>query len=150
MKWIDVIEALGVDGMSSDESDTGTSPTHPTFKQKHNPSRAPAVDKFVFVLDSFQNLPNVLGQLPRRGGNHPRTRPGTHPILVNTKPILDLPEMFYNMKYLAKFPGTLEIFRALDTWSKNITIPTVFNGKAAEIAAKFQPHKYPGWEEYAC
>ncbi|KIJ32734.1 hypothetical protein M422DRAFT_265358 [Sphaerobolus stellatus SS14] len=149
VEWISILEELSVDDMSSDESDTATSNTHPSFYRIHKVCRNLSLDKLVHIVDGFYDLPNVLGQLPRRGGNSRRIRKGNHPTLVNDKPISDYPETFYNMKYLAKFPGTLALCRASDAWSKDLPVPTVFGGKAGEIAATFQPHKYLGWEQYA-
>ncbi|KIJ24048.1 hypothetical protein M422DRAFT_56571 [Sphaerobolus stellatus SS14] len=123
IEWISILEELGVDGMSSDESDTGSSLTHPTFSRIHKICRAPALDKFVHVVDGFHDLPNVLGQCPRCRGNSGQIRKGNHPTLVNNKPIPDYPATFYNMKYLVKFPGTLEICCASDAWSINMPIP---------------------------
>ncbi|KIJ31641.1 hypothetical protein M422DRAFT_53308 [Sphaerobolus stellatus SS14] len=123
IEWISILEEPGVDGMSSDESDTGSLLTHPTFSRIHKICRATALDKFVHIVDGYHDLPNVLGQHPHHGGNSRLIRKGNHPTLINNKPIPDYPETFYNKKYLIKFPRTLEICRASNAWSINMPIP---------------------------
>ncbi|KIJ35331.1 hypothetical protein M422DRAFT_262504 [Sphaerobolus stellatus SS14] len=145
-----ILEYLGVDGMSSDDTDVeSTKSTKPKFYRIHQVWRAEMGDKAMFIIDELHGLPNPLGQLPRHGGNVKRERIGNHPVLINEEPVPDLPKTFYNKKFLAKHPGTSEIFSTSDAWKEKIVLPDSFEGKIGEIPARFQPHIYPRWQEYA-
>ncbi|KIJ36054.1 hypothetical protein M422DRAFT_51245 [Sphaerobolus stellatus SS14] len=133
-EWITILKELDPDGMSPDESDISVSKTHPTYYRIPKPWRSLFIDKLMHVITGFYDLPNVLGQLPYRGGNPPRMRKGNHPVLVNNELSSDLPEVFYNKKYLAKYPGTLGIFRTSDASSQNIPVPTTILWLAATLS----------------
>jgi len=85
------------------------------------------LDKLVHVIDRLYDVPNILGQRLRRGGNSVRVRIGNHPTSVNDTLIPDYPAGFYDKKYLETHSGFTELLSRSPNWSKDLSVPVSLN-----------------------
>ncbi|KIJ38084.1 hypothetical protein M422DRAFT_259232 [Sphaerobolus stellatus SS14] len=144
--YLRMLDTLGPDGMSSDETDEGSTSKPFKFRRLHKPYRSTHVDKLIFVIDKAYEKPNRLGAYLPRQGNTRRVRLGTHPVLYYTGRIPEYPKEFYNMHYLQKFPGAVEVLQQSPAWQLPHPLPEPWLDGYSQIADQFTPHIWAGYE----
>ncbi|KIJ41780.1 hypothetical protein M422DRAFT_255093 [Sphaerobolus stellatus SS14] len=127
--YLRMLETLGPDGMSSDETDEGH------------------VNKLNFVIDKVYDKPNRLGAYLPRQGNTRRIRLGTHPSLFHMGRIPEYPKELYNIHYLQKkFPGALQVLQQSPAWQVPHPLPERWLDGWSELADQFTDHIWAGYE----
>ncbi|KIJ44909.1 hypothetical protein M422DRAFT_251528 [Sphaerobolus stellatus SS14] len=98
--YMDVLLMLGVNGMSSEDTD---------------PESRVKPYKFYHIPKLYAR-PNVLGANSHRGGNVRRTRIGDHANSVHVGPVPQYPKCFYDLRFFEKRPGALQVLQSNPEW----------------------------------
>ena len=118
--WRGMLLELGVDGMSSDDTDGEDFPRR--LRRIPKVWRSTHLDMLLETIDRTYTTPSLLGGMTKKG-NPRRNRTGDHPSMVSTDiPVIDYPSNFYNLEWLKKNqPAALPILSR--TWGKPIELP---------------------------
>jgi hypothetical protein len=114
-----VVDSLGVDGMSSDESEVDENRQR-VFRVKRRPWRSKALDKFLRRIDDDHNTTNAYGN--NRAGCQPRIRKRPAYNESTGKAIRNLPVNFYDANWYRKLSDMDK--RQLDA-QKDVEVPEI-------------------------
>ncbi|KIJ28483.1 hypothetical protein M422DRAFT_54612 [Sphaerobolus stellatus SS14] len=119
--YLRMLDTLGPHGMSFNETDEGS--TSKPLKFCHFTQ---AILKHTYKV---YEKPNRLGAyLPQQGQ------------------IPEYPKEFYNMPYLQKFPGTVEVLQQSPVWQVPHPLPESWLDGYSQIADQFTPHIWASYE----
>ncbi|KIJ22315.1 hypothetical protein M422DRAFT_277313 [Sphaerobolus stellatus SS14] len=143
--YTDLLDTLGVDGMSSDETDPECKVKPFRFYRTPKVWRSSIIDRILFVIDRLYARPNVLGAHPARGGNSRRNRIGDHPDRANLGPLPQYPSCFYEMRYFVERPGALQVLQSTTEWHEPFILPEPFFNGLGELEFGFKPYEWAGY-----
>ncbi|KIJ52210.1 hypothetical protein M422DRAFT_243815 [Sphaerobolus stellatus SS14] len=143
--YMNLVKALGIDGMSSDETDTECKVKPFRFYRIPKPWRSAIIDRILFVIDKLYARPNVLGAHPARGGNSCCIRIGNHREKVHLGPVPQYPSTFFDMWFFIQRPGALQVLQSTPEWNQVFILPEPFFNGLSDFEVGFKPFEWAGY-----